>query len=58
MNAMADTGLGVRALSSVEQGILRDLGYTIRSQMSASVLFFGLLLIRRRRVPRGESEEE
>lgn len=29
MNAMIDTGLGVRTLSPVEQGILKDLGYTV-----------------------------
>ena len=29
MNAIADSGLGVRVLSPIEQGILQDLGYTV-----------------------------
>lgn len=29
MNAVADSGLGIRVLSPIEQGILQDLGYTL-----------------------------
>ncbi|WP_142271569.1 Ig-like domain-containing protein [Mycobacterium sp. AT1] len=29
MNAITDVGLGVRVLSPIEQGIMRDLGYTV-----------------------------
>lgn len=50
MNAVSDTGLGVRELSEVELGILQDLGYTIAPHSVSAFLFFGLLLIRRRRV--------
>lgn len=50
MNAMADSGLGIRTLSDVELGILTDLGYTVRQNPSAaSVLFVGLIVLRRRR---------
>lgn len=50
MNAISDTGLGVRTLSNVELGILEDLGYTIAPHSVSAFLFFGLLLIRRRKV--------
>lgn len=50
MNAISDTGLGVRELSEVELGILQDLGYTIAPHSISAFLFFGLLLIRRRKV--------
>lgn len=50
MNAVSDTGLGVRTLSDVELGILEDLGYTIAPHSVSAFLFFGLLLIRRRKV--------
>ena len=50
MNAASDTGLGVRTLSAVEIGIMKDLGYTMVSQSTgAAVLFIGLMLVRRRR---------
>ncbi|MGV0991163.1 MAG: Ig-like domain-containing protein [Mycobacterium sp.] len=50
MNAMADTGLGIRTLSNVELGILTDLGYTVKQNpTAASVLFVGLIFLRRRR---------
>jgi hypothetical protein len=49
MNASSDTGLGVRTLSAVEIGIMKDLGYTMVSQSSgAAVLLIGLMLVRRR----------
>lgn len=50
MNAVSDTGLGVRTLSDVELGVLKDLGYTIAPHSISAFLFFGLLLIRRRKV--------
>lgn len=50
MNAVSDTGLGVRELSDVELGILEDLGYHIAPHSVSAFLFFGLLLIRRRKV--------
>lgn len=50
MNAISDTGLGVRELSDVELGILQDLGYTIAPHSVSAFLFLGLLLIRRRKV--------
>lgn len=50
MNSTSDTGLGVRELSEVELGILEDLGYTIAPHSVSAFLFFGLLLIRRRKV--------
>ena len=50
MNAVSDTGLGVRTLSDVELGILEDLGYTVAPHSVSAFLFFGLLLIRRRKV--------
>ena len=50
MNAMADSGLGIRTLSAVELGVLKDLGYTVKQNPSAaSVLFVGLIFLRRRR---------
>ena len=46
-------GLGVRVITPVDAGILKDLGYTIVTPSSASVFFiFGLGLIRRRRESR------
>ena len=43
-------GLGVRVITPVEVGMLRDLGYTIVTPSSASVFFiFGFALVRRRR---------
>ena len=49
MNAVADSGPGVRVISAVELGILRDIGYTVDPQPSAALLFVGLLLLRRKR---------
>ncbi|QEN16201.1 Ig-like domain-containing protein [Mycolicibacterium sp. ELW1] len=50
MNASSDTGLGVRTLSTIEIGIMKDLGYTmVSSSPTVAVLFVGLMLVRRRR---------
>ncbi|KDE99277.1 hypothetical protein Y900_010050 [Mycolicibacterium aromaticivorans JS19b1 = JCM 16368] len=50
MNASSDTGLGVRTLSTIEIGIMKDLGYTmVSSSPTVAVLFIGLMLVRRRR---------
>ena len=50
MNAMADSGLGVRTLSPIELGILEDIGYEVNDDPeSASVVLFGLVFLRRRR---------
>ncbi len=51
MNASSDTGLGVRTLSTIEIGIMKDLGYTMVSSSppTVAVLFIGLMLVRRRR---------
>ncbi|WP_144418370.1 Ig-like domain-containing protein [Mycobacterium sp. EPa45] len=52
MNASSDTGLGVRTLSAIEIGIMKDLGYTmVSSSPTIAVLFIGLMLVRRRRRP-------
>ena len=50
MNAYSDSGLGVRVLSPVEQAILEDLGYTVSTPSWASLMFVGLIFLRRRRV--------
>lgn len=54
MNAATDTGPGIRVLSNVELGILRDLGYTViatpvRTPGGSALLFIGLVFLRRRR---------
>lgn len=50
MNAMADTGLGIRTLSPVELGILKDIGYTVTASPAAgTLLFVGFFFLRRRR---------
>ena len=50
MNAASNTGLGVRELSAIEIGIMRDLGYTMVSQSTgAAVLLLGFMLVRRRK---------
>ncbi|WP_431238651.1 Ig-like domain-containing protein [Mycolicibacterium aichiense] len=50
MNASSDTGLGVRTLSPIEIGIMKDLGYTmVSASPTVAVLFIGLMLVRRRR---------
>lgn len=50
MTATIGTGPGIRVLSPIEQGILKDIGYTVQSPVWASVVFVGFLFIRRRRV--------
>ena len=49
MNALTETGLGIRTLSPVELGVLKDIGYTIKSPSSAAVLLFGMVFLRRRK---------
>lgn len=50
MNSASGTGLGVRTLSPVEIGILKDLGYTMVSEPpNAVLLFVGLVFLRRRK---------
>ena len=54
MNAATDTGPGVRVLSALELGILRDLGYTVIATPAptpggAALMFIGLVFLRRRR---------
>jgi VCBS repeat-containing protein len=47
MNAAADTGLGVRAFSPIEIGILKDLGFKITPP--TVLLFIGFIFLRRRK---------
>ena len=53
MNAKTETGLGIRVLSSIELGIMKDLGYTIGysggSPTSAAFFIFVIFLRRTRR---------
>lgn len=50
MNASTDTGLGVRTLSAIEIGILKDLGYQMTDPpQSLAVFVFGLAFLRRRK---------
>jgi len=51
MNAKTGTGLGVRVLSAVEIGIMRDLGYQVSLPQSPPVAmaFFGIVLLGRKR---------
>ncbi|BBX19443.1 hypothetical protein CRI77_26500 [Mycolicibacterium duvalii] len=50
MNAQTDKGLGIRTLSAIEIGILRDLGYTVVPQTPHPAwALAGLVLIGRRR---------
>jgi len=51
MNAMADTGKGIRAISAIELGILKDLGYTVipAPATASTLLFVGFVFLRRRR---------
>lgn len=51
MNAKTGTGLGVRVLSAVEIGIMRDLGYQVSLPQSPPVAmaFFGIVLMGRKR---------
>ena len=49
MNAYSDQGLGVRVLSPVELGILRDLGYHLVPQSPTyAMALIGLVFVRRR----------
>ena len=48
MNAISDTGLGVRVVSPIELAILQDIGYTVNTSASAFFII-GFGLIRRRR---------
>ncbi|WP_237571920.1 Ig-like domain-containing protein [Mycolicibacterium lacusdiani] len=48
MNAKTDTGLGIRVLSQVELGILRDLGYTVVPQTSTVAMAAMVLIVVRR----------
>lgn len=48
MNAVTDTGLGVRVLSPIELGILKDLGYTVTDSPVYAVVFLGFAFLRRR----------
>jgi hypothetical protein len=54
MNAVASSGKGVRVLSDIEVGILKDLGYTVKSQ--PLVLFVFLFLMRRRKKSAAQGE--
>lgn len=55
MNAVSDTGLGIRTLSTIEIGILKDLGYTMTSPpQTLAIVIIGFAFIRRRR--RGEQK--
>jgi hypothetical protein len=51
MNAYADVGRGIRVLSSVELGILKDLGYTVVPipGTASALIFIGLVFLRRRK---------
>lgn len=50
MNASSDTGLGVRTLSPIEIGILKDLGYDISAQpQNLALVVIGFAFIRRRK---------
>jgi hypothetical protein len=50
MNAVTDTGLGIRILSPVEVGILKDLGYNVADPRQTLAIFvIGFAFIRRRR---------
>ncbi|MGI9125005.1 MAG: hypothetical protein ACR2JM_09695, partial [Mycobacterium sp.] len=53
MNAITDTGLGIRTLSKVELGVLKDIGYTVvTTPGGTTLLFIGVFMLRRRR-PKG-----
>jgi hypothetical protein len=51
MNAMADTARGIRVLSAIELGILKDIGYTVVPVpvTAGTVFFIGFAFLRRRR---------
>lgn len=48
MNAFSDVGLGIRVLSPIELGILKDLGYTVTDSPVYAVVFIGFAFLRRR----------
>lgn len=48
MNAVTDTGLGIRVLSPVELGILTDLGYSVTDAPIVAFVFVGFGFVRRR----------
>ena len=48
MNAVTDSGLGIRVLSPIELGILKDLGYTVTDSPVYAVVFLGFAFLRRR----------
>ena len=50
MNALADTGKGIRTLSAVELAIFKDLGYAVVPVpvTATALLFIGLVFLRRR----------
>jgi len=50
MNALADTGKGIRTLSAVELAIFKDLGYTVvpAPVTATALLFIGVAFLRRR----------
>jgi VCBS repeat-containing protein len=51
MNAMADTGRGIRVLSAIELGVLKDIGYTVipAPATASTLLFVGFIFLRRRK---------
>ena len=51
MNALADAGKGIRAISAIELGILKDIGYTVipAPATASTLLFVGFVFLRRRR---------
>jgi VCBS repeat-containing protein len=51
MNALADTGKNIRAISAIELGILKDIGYTVipAPATASTLLFVGFIFLRRRR---------
>ncbi|MBX7448978.1 cadherin-like domain-containing protein [Mycolicibacterium sp. 3033] len=58
MNARTGTGPGVRVLSAVELGILKDLGYQVVTPQNSAAAFAGLLiLVRRRRAARSGGKD-
>jgi hypothetical protein len=48
MNAFQPTGLGIRVLSPIELGILKDLGYTVTDSPVYALVFIGFAFLRRR----------
>jgi hypothetical protein len=51
MNAVTDSGLGIRVVSAIELGILKDLGYTVVPvpATASALLFIGFAFLRRRK---------